>query len=279
MNRPQPPGAADSAAKAPGARTVLSASRRTELVAHYPDRLAAALEAFGPERVHTLVVWTKDPRNLLAHPRLRDLAGRLPQTFVHWTVTGLGGSALEPNVPAPEALLPVLPGLIEWLGSPRRLQWRFDPLVEVSRAGQTLGNLDLELFGRLAGEFASRGVEVVRTSFVTLYPKVRRRLAAAGLTAREFQAGERAGFLARMRELACRVGMQVLTCCEPGVPRESCIDGRLLAELHPAREPCSQRRARDQRPRCGCTESFDLGYYLRCPNGCLYCYAQPAGAA
>ena len=272
---------------APGeqSRTALSASRRTEMVAHYPDRLAEAIEAFGRQRVHSLVVWTKDPRNLLEHGRLCQVASSLPQTFVHWTVTGLGGSALEPNVPPAEALLPLLPKLIEWLGSPERLHWRFDPLVEVNGSEGSLGNVDLELFRRLAQEFAREGIGVVRTSFVTLYPKVVRRLAAAGLAPRDFTLEERVRLLAGMGEIAASLGMQLLTCCEPlgvcppgkpGFPRQACIDGRLLARLHPQREPCSQRRARGQRPLCGCTESFDVGHYLRCPNGCLYCYAQPA---
>ena len=262
--------------KAQDSKTVLSASRRTEMVGHYPDRLADAILAFGPERVHSLVVWTKDPRNLLTHHRLRQVASDLPQTFVHWTVTGLGGSPLEPRVPTPEVLLPSLPELVQWLGSPERLQWRFDPLLEVSGGDRTVSNVNLQLFRRLAEAFAGAGVTVVRTSFVTLYPKVTRRLAAAGLAPREFPPRERARFLDEMGKAAASLGMEVFTCCEPGFSRQACIDGRLLARLHPRRAACSLRRARGQRPLCGCTESFDIGHYLRCPNGCLYCYAQPA---
>lgn len=257
-------------------RTVLSASRRTELTAHYPDLLASRIEEYGLQRVHTLVIWTKDPRNLLLHPRLNGVASSVPQVFVHWTVTGLGGSLLEPFVPPAETVLPFLPQLVDWLGGPERLHWRYDPLLEARMGERSIGNLDLELFSALGAVFARQGVATVHTSFVTLYPKVLRRFAAAGLVPSEPSREEQEEFLAQMACCAGALGMQVLTCNQPGFPRRACIDGELLTRLHPLGEPCSTRRARGQRKLCGCTESYDLCHYLRCPNGCLYCYAQPS---
>ncbi len=70
--------------------------------------------------------------------------------------------------------------------------------------------------------------------------------------------------------------MEMLTCCEPSLPVQRCIDGALLARLHPTGEPCKTERARGQRKLCGCTVSLDVGHYLPCPNGCVYCYAHPA---
>ncbi|RKY61047.1 MAG: hypothetical protein DRP95_03410, partial [Candidatus Latescibacterota bacterium] len=53
-------------------RLVLSASRRTDLVAFYPEVLLGALRRYTPERVHTVVLWTKDPRNLFRNRKLRE---------------------------------------------------------------------------------------------------------------------------------------------------------------------------------------------------------------
>src|SRR5574340_775148 len=112
---------------------ILSASRRTELVAHFPDLLAQRLEEAGPDRVHSVVVWTKDPSNLLTHARLRAALARVGQVFVQWTVTGLGGTFLEPHVPAPSAQLALLDDIVSYVGDPRRIHWRYDPLLSVRR--------------------------------------------------------------------------------------------------------------------------------------------------
>ena len=81
---------------------IISASRRTELVGHYPDHLLRRLRDLGPDTIHTLVIWTKDPTNLLHHRPLREALSSVGQLFVHWTITGLGGTFLEPNVPPPD---------------------------------------------------------------------------------------------------------------------------------------------------------------------------------
>lgn len=257
-------------------RTVISASRRTDLVAHYPEDLAARLRKFGPERVHTLVVWTKDPANLFHHAALRRLLMEVGQVFVHWTVTGLGGTFLEPQVPPWKRSVELLPTLIERVGDPRRVHWRYDPLVTATRGGERVSNVDLALFERLAESFAASGVSAVHTSFVTLYRKVTQRLAAQGVTFETSDPAARHEFLAQMKERAQRRRLRLLTCCEPDFPQERCIDGALLTKLHPGQEPARTERARGQRALCGCTASLDLGRYLPCPGQCLYCYAHPA---
>ena len=79
-----------------------------------------------------------------------------------------------------------------------------------------------------------------------------------------------------MTARAASMGVTLHACCVPGLPRSRCVDGELLSRLHPKGYPCSKRRAKGQRPLCGCTESFDIGWYKPCPTGCLYCYANPA---
>jgi len=257
-------------------KKVVSASRRTELLDHYPDHLARRLRQLDPENLHTLVLWTKHPANLLHHPDLRRLLPRVGQLFLHWTITGLGGTFLEPNVPPPDQQLALLDDVVARLGDPRRLHWRYDPLLSARREAERVTNLDLDLFRSLAEPIARAGVPAVHTSFVTLYPKVVRRLAAAGVEVETHHPDARRDFLSRLSQAASDLGLQLLTCCEPGFPRQCCIDGDLLSQLHPTGEPCRTDRARGQRQLCGCTTSLDIGRYLPCPNRCLYCYAHPA---
>jgi DNA repair photolyase len=257
-------------------KKVVSASRRTELLAHYPEYLARRLRDVGPGNVHTAVIWTKDPTNLLAHADLRQALSQVGQVFVHWTITGLGGTFLEPNVPAPEDQLHLLPRVVEYVGDPNRIHWRFDPLVSASRDGRRVSNIDLDLFRSLAEAMASAGVAVVRTSFVTIYRKVAQRLAKTGIEFEDYASERRRSSLTQLASTADEMGLKLLTCCEPGFPVQHCIDGELLSALHPRGEPCPTDRARGQRKLCGCTASLDIGRYLRCPNGCLYCYAHPA---
>jgi len=257
-------------------KRIISASRRTDLVAHYPDLLADRIGEIGAESIHTLVIWTKDPRNLLQHRRLRATLGAVGQIYLHWTITGLGGTFLEPRIRPPGLQAPMLTEVINLVGSPKRMAWRYDPLITASRNGETAGNVSIECFRPLAQAFAAQGVARVHTSFVCLYAKVRRRAARERVEIVEYPPEERDAFLRRLREEAARFGLEVIACCEPGQPRGACVNGALLASLHSAGEPCSTRRAGDQRLLCGCTESLDIGQYLRCPSGCLYCYGSPA---
>jgi hypothetical protein len=77
-------------------KKIVSASRRVDLVAFYPDYMAEKIEEIGTENVHTLIIWTKNPSNMLFHSQLNRLLERLDQIYVLLTVTGLGGTPLEP---------------------------------------------------------------------------------------------------------------------------------------------------------------------------------------
>ncbi len=256
-------------------KKIISASRRTELVAHYPDYLVERLRRVGTQRVHTLVVWSKDPTNLLAHRALRDAVSEVGQVFVHWTVTGLGGTFVEPNVPPAHTQLSLLPDIVSFVGDPQRVHWRYDPLVSARGNGERVSNAESDVFVPLAEAFARAGVPAVHTSFATIYRKVQRRLAAAGTEFEQHTEEQRHALLRELAGAAGRLTLQLLTCCEPGFAMQRCIDGELLSQLHPSREPCRTERATGQRKLCGCTVSLDIGRYLPCPNRCLYCYANP----
>ena len=253
-------------------KLVLSASRRTDLVAWYPDELVRLLGEHLPETVHSVVLWTKNARNLKRHRILRETLLRYDQLFLHFSITGMGGSLLEPNIPTTDESLALLPELIELTGSPDRISVRFDPIVNLHVGDTKYTNL--RQFPTVAAAMAAVGIARATTSWMTYYKKVARRFAPYQIDLAEFDWQRQADFVL---DECSRHGLQLHACCVEGLPTSRCIDGPVLQALHPKGERCSQAKATGQRPRCGCTASKDLGWYGHvCGGGCLYCYATPA---
>lgn len=257
-------------------KKVISASRRIEMPGFFPEQLAARLEErCPPESVHTIVLWSKHPRNILDHPGLRKCLRRHRQVVIHLTVTGMGGSFLEPNIPPSGEVLEVLPDLVGFLAHPERLRLRFDPIVHLRLPdGRIYSNL--EHFERIASAARSAGIKVMVTSWMEAYPKVISRLQAFGISPIVLSRPEWKEESDRLAARAAALGIYLTGCCVEGWPSGACIDGAVLNRLHPDGQKTSVQKAKGQRPRCGCTESWDIGWYYRCPGGCLYCYANPA---
>lgn len=272
---------------------VISCSRRTDIAACYTHWLAESLREGwvevpspygGPTRrvslrpgdVHTFVFVSKDYGPLLANTAgVRDLLGAYAQLFFHLTITGLGGSRLEPRVPPWREVAAQLPQLAAWAGDARRVTVRFDPIVHWREAGAIESNLGCA--EAILDAAAESGVRTVRVSIAALYPKMRRR----GFAWYDPSPQERFEIAARLLELAAPRGLELYSCADPtlaaaGIRPSSCIDGRLLAELHPQRLPLPTHKDPGQRPACGCTPSIDIGSYrMKCPHACAYCYAAP----
>jgi DNA repair photolyase len=248
------------------------------MVACFPDDLVGLLnDKCPPEQTHTLVLWTKNPTNLLEHEGMRRTCSRYP-LYIHFTITGMGGGPLEPNVPPAREMLGLLGSLIEYIGHPERVRIRFDPIVHVRLPnGAPLRNL--ELFEEVAENAHRHGIRDVSTSWMSRYKKVLARLQKNGFSEIPLSEEEQKSELEWMETVAAEHSVRLHGCCVPGMPVSRCIDGELLSRLHPEKAPCSTKKAKGQRAACGCTESFDIGWYNPCPHGCIYCYANPAQAA
>ena len=253
---------------------VLSASRRTDLVGCYPEYLIEKLKAYPPDKVHTIVIWTKNPYNLLCQQNLRDVLATYSQLYIHLTITGLGGTPLEPRISPWQEVAALLPQLVKLVGRPERISWRFDPIITVECADEVFTNF--QLFPVIAQHIAQHGIAVCRTSWASPYKKVVRRMQQKGFTLKPVSLEEQKMQAHEMEKIAGQCGMKMHYCSIEGFPCSRCIDGELLSELHPEKPPCSTRKARGQRTLCGCTESIDIGWYtLKCGHGCIYCYAEP----
>ena len=257
---------------------VISASRRTEMPGFFPDRLVRALESrCPPERVQSVVLWSKRPGPILQNRDLARCLGRYEQVFLHLTVTGMGGSFLESGIPRPDQVIRMIPELAGWLGTGPRMTVRFDPIVHL-RLPDGGRYCNLHHFRKVAEAAAKAGVERVAVSWMQSYAKVVSRLERLGIRPEEPSDAEKEEETGRLSEITRELGLTLNGCCVPWLPVSACIDGVILSGLHPRHEPASVKKAAGQRPACGCTESWDIGWYHPCPGGCLYCYARPATA-
>lgn len=258
---------------------ILSASRRTDCVASDPTRLARILRGEFPfarglkeTPVHTLLVSTKDPRNLLDHTDFRQACARCEQICINMTVTGLGGTALEPAVPTWSELRPRMAELAEMIGDPRRITWCFDPILTWAE----LSNADPQLFRYIAEPLADLGI--LRLFAMFYRPYSNSRIAVDPL------APEKASdFATELDSIARECQLELSFCHVPGFHRHKCVDLDWLAELHPDQDtsPLAHYKRIKKADTNYCRDAiWDIGWYLpACKHGCRYCYSAPAAGA
>ena len=278
-------------------KSVISASRRTDLVAFFPDWLAECLERkearivgpsgrderidLSPESVHTFVLWSKDFSNLLGNRAgLRRLLETYDQLYFHFTVTGLGGTEIETGAPLFDEALAQLPALVDLAGNPLRVSLRFDPIL-FWRDGEKVGT-NACFFSKVVSAAANAGIRDIRTSFAQWYRKARTRAARRDFRFIDPPQDKKMVWAGRLARDASERGLKLYACSQDflsnveGIEPSACIDGRLLSALHPRCESVCLRRDRSQRAECLCTVSKDIGSYTQaCPHGCVYCYANP----
>ncbi|UCC39716.1 MAG: DUF1848 family protein [Candidatus Aminicenantes bacterium] len=278
-------------------KKIISASRRTDLVAHFPEWLSFALRKekarvygpsghsyivdLSPQEVHTFVLWSKNFDNLNKNKNsLRDLLQKYDQLYLHFTITGLGGSFIEKGVPKPSVALSQLDRLIKIVGLPERISIRFDPILYWKEDSDMRTNI--HFFEKIAPELNARGIKDIRISFAQWYSKAKTRAAKYRFFYVDPPQEEKREATDILAQIAQKWSLQLHSCSQhfltevPGIRPSSCIEGPHLQNLHPDGESVSGRKDKSQRVECGCTESVDVGSYTQfCPHSCLYCYANP----
>jgi len=278
-------------------KKVISASRRTDLVSFFPEWLSSVIKeeralVYGPsgyaftvdlrpETVHTFVLWSKDLANLIGNLfNLRKALQKYDQLYFHFTITGLGGTFIEEGVPRPSTTLSQLESLVKIAGVPRRVSVRFDPVV-FWKEGESL-KTNLHFFEKLAPRTSALGIRDIRFSFAQWYRKATKRAAKRKFFYTDPSQEEKREKASYLAQIAQHWGLNLYACSQnflsdiPGIQASACIDGNLLQNLHPSREPVAVKKDKSQRKECQCSESVDIGSYTQtCPHSCIYCYANP----
>ncbi len=264
----------------PDAR-IISASRRTDLPGFHAAWLAARLRGLRVP-VHSVFFWTRFPRPFVAPGPLRDALQALENPFVHLTVTGLGGSDLEPHVPSTEQILRDLPSLIAaFRDQPERVLWRCDPIID--------GRHTVAGFAALAARFAALGIRRCTISLPatrSLKGDLGPQLAAAGVVPWAPARGR--DFVAALADAAAPYGVRLAACATPVldplvaagvIDRAQCVSAELSSRFHPRGHGITLAKDPHQRRACTCVISYDLGSYSehRCRAGCAYCYSSAGG--
>lgn len=276
----------------PSARSV-SASRRTDIPALFAPWMRRRLQegeveyipagpprrvrrSLRPEHVTHLNFWTKWPRPFL--PVLDELLEAGWPTLWNVTLTGLGGTPLEPDVPSPDRVLGATRTLARRVGREAVL-WRFDPLL---LSDALPPESYLERFRALAGPLAG-SVDRVATSFVTEYgrrvkPDLRRYFEETGSSPRESSPDVRQELVLGLAAIAREHGMELTLCCSPELREATklsptgCNSWDWARRVYPQLESFRGLRAAPCREDCACSLEFDIGCYDTCILGCRYSY-------
>lgn len=287
----------------PALPVVISASRRTDIPAFYMQWFMAGIAkgAFevinpynrrvsvvpaGPDRVHTIVFWSKNFGPFIAGDYGRRLEDAGYHLFFNFTVNSRE-PLLEPHVPPLNERFHQLRTLCR-CHDPRAVTWRFDPVCFYRTGDGTIKN-NLMDFDRIARAAADCGIVRCTTSFMDDYRKIRRRTAAMpGFSFIDPPMNQKLDLVMDMQRRLAQHHIALATCCEAEVQRRlppdspiapaACIPSGLLKTLYGGR--LSMRRDAGQRIRqgCGCRVSVDIGsYHLHpCYHNCLFCYANPS---
>ena len=250
---------------------VVSASRRTDLLASNPNHLLAALngqlsitKGLRPEKIHTLLISTKDFRPLLDNLELRSLVKRCDQVCMNLTITGLGGTRIEPNVPDHDILLDRLGELVEFVGDPRRILWCFSPILSY----QEFSNFSMDIFAPIATSFAKEGISKAVLTFHIPYE-------SSAILPDQIDREEQVMFAQQVDTLTQSLKMQMSICKMKNYHRLRCVDMKTYSELHPDKDDSVvEYYQKMKKPRGHCRDAiWDIGWYMpRCKHACLYCY-------
>lgn len=278
-------------------KTIISASRRTDIPAFYYDWFQTALKEqkvttinplypekeyiidLSPQKVHSIVLWSKDFRKVENDPMYLENYN----LYFQYTITGYS-KYLEPNIPSYKDSLLTLEKMLKKY-KPEQFNIRFDPIIlsvngELSPTPQKPGLARLNMFDTLCKDLVSLGMEQCRitTSFATLYPKVIKRMQEKNINFITLNDKQEILFMEKMSEIAQKYNRNIYTCANDrilnsgikNIKKGHCIDGDILTSLF---GPCTHSKDKGQREECGCVKSKDIGSYLKCFHNCLYCYA------
>lgn len=264
---------------------ILSVSRRTDVPACYPEWFMNRLrEGFvlvrnpmnphqvsrivlSPEVVDCIVFWTKNPAPMLPH--LPEIERRGYPCLFQVTLNAYDSEA-EANLPPVEERIATVQTLAGRIGK-ARVAWRYDPIL---LSEKYTVDWHIRRFEALAGQLQSCTERCI-ISYLDVYPKIRSRLREHALRACTEEEMRR--IAAAFAEIAQSRNMRLQTCAEQidlaefGVAHGACIDGDWISSALGL--PLDVRRDPNQRGRCGCVASIDVGAYNTCRNGCVYCYA------
>lgn len=267
---------------------VISASRRTDILAYYSDFFENCLRKgfieiqnpFNPhhirmvslkkEQTDAFVFWTRNA--LPSLPLLKYLEKKRYPFYVMITFTGYP-TILERKSPSFDIALENFKKLSE-LFSRERVIWRYDPILFSNLSDK---EFHLQNF-RFITEKLSLYTKRVIVSIFDPYKFVLKRISKIEKL-KLFNLGDEElfEFLVKIKEIAENFSLEIQSCCEgkifekAGIRKGACIDIDFLNRVFSLN--LKWKKDTNQRENCLCGKSVDIGSYNTCLSQCLYCYA------
>ena len=204
-------------------------------------------------------------------PELTDFIltpGIKAKTILHTTITGYGGTRLEPGAPPPEESYALISGMIAGGFPAKQIVLRIDPIIPTEKG--------LEHVRKLLGMFKSTGIKRVRFSFLQYYKHAEARFSKLGWAWPRIDDGMKAACFRLFSEYARIYKFQS---CATEVPPEynhfcaqtGCVSAEdvVILGLEVKLSGSSY-----QRPKCLCCSAKTelLTHRSQCKNKCAYCY-------
>ncbi len=273
---------------------IVSASRRTDLTAFFPEYLSSALKNefaepvspygvkyrvnLNPSNVHSIVLWSKNFKNLLKNRyNLKEQLKKFKNPFFLFTITGFGGTIIEPLTPNFKEALKQLKELVYDYGA-ERVVVRFDPIMFYYEGEKLISNISY--FEEIVGYSSHLGIKKVIFSFVQYYSRVKKRLKNLKINYYDPDENEKINIANNLSLLTKSNNIELYSCSQDfllkakGVKKSKCIDSEYLSKIHPDKIKMEYKKDKGQREECGCSTSKDIGSYtMSCSKPCFYCYA------
>jgi len=255
-----------------GETTFLDISRTIDpaCVSQPWESLQYVAEEFGTPKI--IQIWTKGPKGALmkGEKLIRQLQSEGSLLICQLTITGFG-PLFEPRVPWPVDWEGI-DMMIDTLGTPKALLWRYDPVIP--------GISNLDMLHELAEGFSKRGVtraaynwgeyglELVRERMGELYNQIDFKL-------------DKMKFSKEIEEIGNNYGINFLILSEAEkLSSDLNLSSRGNWQYEWLVEVGDKFPSRDFmpgvfRPGCICAPSFDIGHIGQneyC-HGCFYCFA------
>jgi hypothetical protein len=275
-------------------KTVISASRRTDIPAYYLKWFMEKIREgevevknpiyrknitrvdLHPDSVEWIVFWSRNYDHFLRNRSFFDEY----RLFFHFTIVSYHPILEKIKLPQSKVIRQ-MKALSKHYGSDHII-WRYDPVVCWESGGKIFSNFNKSDFELYCREFSALGLKRCYFSYVTDYTKFKKRF---GKKYPDFKVlsgnnAEIVQILEEMRKISAYSGIKLYSCCNDALigsntEKGQCISGSLLNTLT-GKKIVSEAKT-PSRKDCGCTRSIDVGDYLEqpCYFGCIYCYANP----
>lgn len=237
---------------------IISASRREDMPAFRMEYLLKKYHEYGDNCFW--VLWTKNPKNII------NSGMDFSRVALQLTVTGLGGTELEPGVPDAEEVWNYTKELIAKGFNPEFINWRCDPLIPYYHTR-------LHIY-KCASGARECGIRRCVTSFITWYGQVKERWPDGMKT--QVDKNTQIKLAKSMRDILEEYDIELYGCTQPHlkdlIKPSACIDGEYYSEITGFN--FDNTKDPSHRPSCMCSVSTDIGSYRACPHNCVYCYSK-----